>query len=135
MRLLVNIDVDDLARGTAFYTEAFGLSVGRSLGRGAIELLGLEVPLYLLAKAAGSPPFEGSGTRDYARHWTPVHLDIAVDDLPGARDRAVAAGARLERDIEHHAWGAICHLADPFGHGFCLLHFTTRGYDALSTVA
>lgn len=140
MRLLVNIDVDDLPRATAFYAEALGLEVGRRFGTDAIELLGLEVPLYLLAKPAGSLPYpEASQPRDYRRHWSPVHLDFVLeapsDDLPAARDRAVAAGAQLERDIEHHAWGAICHLADPFGNGFCLLRFTAAGYTAIETVA
>lgn len=136
MRLLVNIDVDDLERGVTFYTAALGLTVGRRFGKDAVELLGLEAPLYLLAKSAGSAPHpEPARARDYARHWTPVHLDLAVDDLLAARERAVAAGATLEQDIAHHAWGSICMLADPFGHGFCLLHFTTAGYDALTSVA
>ena len=29
------------------------------------------------------------------------------------------------------AYGRIAMLADPFGHGFCLLQFNDRGYDAL----
>lgn len=136
MRLLVNIDVDDLERGVTFYTAALGLVVGRRFGKDAVELLGLEAPIYLLLKPAGSAPHgEPARARDYARHWTPVHLDLVVDDLPVARDRAVAAGATLEQDIAHHAWGSMCVLADPFGHGFCLLRFTTVGYDALQTVA
>ena len=28
-------------------------------------------------------------------------------------------------------WGRIAGLADPWGHGFCLLRFSERGYDAL----
>jgi hypothetical protein len=24
-------------------------------------------------------------------------------------------------------------MADPFGHGFCLIQFTERGYDAIAT--
>jgi len=34
--LLVNIDVDDLQRGVAFYTEALGLHVGRRFGAVAV---------------------------------------------------------------------------------------------------
>ena len=134
MRLLVNIDVPDLARGVAFYTAAFGLGVGRRLGPGAVELLGFEVPLYLLEKPAGSPATPGtSAVRDYARHWTPVHLDVVVEDVCAARDTAAAAGATIERDVVEAAWGSIAALADPFGNGLCLIQFRNRGYDGLAT--
>jgi uncharacterized glyoxalase superfamily protein PhnB len=69
--------------------------------------------------------------RAYERHWTPVHLDVVVDDVHAAVRRAVGAGAKLEREVEVHAWGRIAILADPFGHGFCLLQLEGRGYDAL----
>ncbi len=130
--LLVNLDVDDLARGVAFYVEAFGLRPGRRLGPRVAELLGGTAPLYLLEKPAGSPAHAGaSAGRSYARHWTPVHLDFVVDDVERALARAEAAGARAEGPIERHAWGRIAYLADPFGHGFCLVQFVGRGYDAI----
>ena len=53
-------------------------------------------PIYLLEKAAGTPAAGARQPRDYARHWTPVHLDVVVDDVDAAVARAVAAGARLE---------------------------------------
>ncbi|MGN6109534.1 MAG: VOC family protein [Kofleriaceae bacterium] len=137
MRLLVNIDVDDLPRATGFYTRAFGLAIGRRFGDGGVELLGGTAPIYLLVKPPGSAPAPGAAQpRSYDRHWTPVHLDFVLDDrdaLVAARDRAVAAGAVLESDIADHAWGSIALFADPFGHGFCLLAFTERGYDAVAT--
>ena len=52
-RLLVNIDVGDLAAAERFYCAAFGLAAGRRFD-GAVELLGADAPLYLLAKAAGT---------------------------------------------------------------------------------
>ena len=54
MRLLVNIDVPDLALAERFYVDAFGLRPGRRFGSGGVELLGADVPLYLLPKAPGS---------------------------------------------------------------------------------
>ena len=85
-RLIVNLDVPDLARAEAFYCRALGLRVGRRIGAGAVELLGLEAPLYLLEQADGSVASDASpARRDYRRHWTPVHFDIAVDDLDTAR--------------------------------------------------
>ena len=132
MQLLVNIDVDDLGQAETFYTRALGLTVGRRLGPAGLELLGAGAPIYLLRKAAGSASHHQTGRRDYGRHWTPVHLDFVVDDVAAARDRCLAAGATLEADIAHHAWGSIALLADPFGHGFCLLRFTAAGYDAIA---
>lgn len=134
MRVLVNIDVDDLPRATRFYADGLGLAVGRRLGDAILELIGDGVALYLLEKPAGTRAAPApAAPRGYDRHWTPVHLDFVVDDLPAAVARALAAGAALERDVEHHAWGSIAGLRDPFGHGFCLLRFTERGYDAIAT--
>jgi predicted enzyme related to lactoylglutathione lyase len=78
------------------------------------------------------PAGEGRGQRrSYDRHWTPVHLDFVVDDIGAAIVRSVAAGARLEREPQDEPYGRLALLADPFGHGFCLIEFNVRGYDAL----
>lgn len=133
MDLLVNIDVPDLARAEAFYVQAFGLSVTRRLG-GVLELSGLPARLYLLEKPEGSVG-AGDDARRYARHWTPVHLDIVVDDLDAAAGRALAAGAVVEAPARTDAWGRIVMMADPFGHGFCLIQFLNRGYDEIAVPA
>jgi catechol 2,3-dioxygenase-like lactoylglutathione lyase family enzyme len=129
-RMLVNIDVDDLEKGTRFYTEALGMRVGRRFGRVAVELLGAEAPVYLLVKEDGTAPFpDAPSRRDYRRHWTPVHLDFAVDDLDAAIRQATDAGARLEGAPSVHKWGKLAVFSDPFGHGLCLIQFLGRGYD------
>ena len=134
MQLLVNVDVDDIERGIEFYRAAFGLHLGRRLfGRSVAEMLGSSSTIYLLEKPAGSQPSpQAASVRDYHRHWTPVHLDFEVDDIRAAVERAVAAGARLEEEPGAFAWGRLAMLSDPFGHGFCLLQFTDRGYDAVA---
>ena len=132
MKPLINIDVPDLAAAESFYREAFGLRPGRRLGSELLEMLGGTAPLYLLQKAPNSIG-AGNGMRDYQRHWMPMHVDIVVDDLQPALDRALAAGATQEGDIREAAWGRIVQLADPFGHGWCLLQFLGRGYDELTT--
>ena len=98
MRLLINIDVPDLERAIGFYEQAFGLTRPRRLGPAVAEMSGAQAPIYLLEKAAGSTAAGAARQpRDYARHWTPVHLDVVVDDVDAAVTRAVAAaGARLE---------------------------------------
>ncbi|GAO03688.1 VOC family protein [Anaeromyxobacter sp. PSR-1] len=136
MDLLVNVDVDDLARAVAFYTQAFGLRVGRRFGGAAAELLGATSPIYLLENRGGSAPYPGAATpRDYGRHWTPVHLDVAVPALEPALARAEAAGARREGELVERPWGRMARLADPFGHGICLLEFRGRGYDEIADPA
>lgn len=136
MRILVNIDVPDLEAAIDFYGRAFGLTLHRRLGPGAAEMLGASAPIYLLQKAAGTPAAGAvRQPRDYARHWTPVHLDVVVDDVDDAVVRAVAAGARLEDPAASHDWGRIAHLSDPFGHGICIMQFLGRGYDALAAGA
>ena len=133
-RLIVNIDVDDLEAGVRFYTSALGLRVGRRFGGGGVELLGAEAPIYLLVAAPGTAPHRGASvSRSYGRHWTPVHLDFAVEDIEAALELAVAAGATVEVPIGQHEYGKLAVLADPFGHGLCLLQFEGRGYDEIAT--
>ncbi|RYY51731.1 MAG: VOC family protein, partial [Comamonadaceae bacterium] len=97
------------------------------------ELLGGTGPIDLLANAAGTAPLgpQHAQRRDYARHWTPVHLDFVVQGIDAAVQRLVAAGATLERPIADRRWGRMASLADPFGHGIDLLEFVGRGYDEI----
>lgn len=126
------VDVDDLERAIAFYTLAFDLRLGRRLGAEAAELVGGPVPIDLLLKEAGSQAVAGAGlVRDFARHWTPVHLDVVVADLDSALVKAEAAGAVLDRPVEEREWGRLANCADPFGNGFCLLQYKGRGYGAI----
>jgi predicted enzyme related to lactoylglutathione lyase len=132
VKLLVNIDVEQLEGATRFYCDGLGLRVGRRFD-GWVELVGASSSIYLLPKPAGSRASTSSGeTRRYGRHWTPVHLDFVVDDVEESLARAKAAGASVESEIETHAWGRIALLADPFGNGFCLVQFTARGYDEIA---
>lgn len=132
--LLVNVDVDDLAAAEQFYCAAFELRPARRFGADAVELVGANAALYLLRKAAGTPAADTSGARrDYARHWTPVHLDFVVDDLDAAIARSLAAGGVQEHAVQSAAWGRIAVMADPFGHGYCLIEFSAAGYDAIAS--
>lgn len=133
MDIRICVDVDDLERGIAFYTQGFGLRLGRRLGSDWAELLGGSSPIDLLANAPGSAPLGDSRAqrRDYARHWTPVHLDFVVEDLEPVVQRLVTLGATLERPIAERRWGRMASLADPFGHGVDLLEFRGRGYDEM----
>ncbi|NPC56629.1 VOC family protein [Caenimonas soli] len=133
MEIRICIDVDDLERGIAFYTQGLGLRMGRRLGNDWVELLGAGSTIDLLANAADTAPLGESHPqrRDYARHWTPIHLDFVVTELDGVVQKLVSQGATLERPIQERKWGRMANLADPFGHGLDLLEFRGRGYDEL----
>ena len=134
--LLVNIDVADLNQAIRFYGDAFGLTVGRRFGALGVEMRGTSSALYLLVKPEGSQPVPASDQRrEYRRHWTPVHLDFVVPDIAAAVARAERAGAAREGEIQTHRWGRLAILADPFGHGFCLIEFLGRGYDEIADQA
>jgi predicted enzyme related to lactoylglutathione lyase len=129
---IVNVDVYDLRMGETFYRDGLGFEAGRRF-QGVVEMLGGPTALYLLEKPAGSDAAPSTATRrDYARHWTPVHLDFVTEDVDAAVARAVAAGAVLEKPARDDVWGRIALLADPFGNGFCLIQFTGRGYDEIA---
>lgn len=129
MRVIVDIDVPALAPAIDFYTSALGLTLERRLDDDVAELAGASCLVCLLEKPAGSPPARGLPLkRDYARHWTPVHLDFVVDDLAAAAARAIAAGARQESEAIDWRGSTCITFSDPFGHGFCLIAFAGDGY-------
>ena len=134
MEMLVNIDVDDLAKAVAFYRDALGLHEERRLFDGSVvEMTGASSKIHLLAKASGSAALSNAEVyRTYRRHWTPVHLDFVIEDIEAAAKQAVSAGAKLEGEIQAFNWGRIATLSDPFGHGFCLVQFLGKGYDEIA---
>jgi len=131
VELLINIDVDDLEAAVAFYRQGVGLRVGRRLFAGTVvEMLGASAPIYLLERRPGTPAgARSTQRRDYGRHWTPVHLDIVVEDVAAAVRNAVAAGATLEGEPRSFRWGRLATLSDPFGHGLCFVQWRGKGYD------
>ena len=132
MELRICIDVDDMEGAIAFYTEGLGLQLGRRFKSDFVEILGAGSPIDLLYNAPGSRPVAGSpGTRNYQRHWTPVHLDFVVEDIDAAITRLQKHGGVLETPVSDRAWGRIAGLVDPFGHGLDLLEFKGRGYDEI----
>lgn len=132
MKMLVNIDVPDLKTAETFYASAFSLVPARRFGEEVVEMLGAGTAIYLLKKQPGSTG-AGTAARDYARHWMPMHADMVVEDVAHALARALDAGAVQEGGIREANWGRIAQIADPFGHGWCLLQFVGRGYDEVTT--
>ncbi len=129
MRIIVNIDVPELAPAIKFYSEALGLSLSRIIEEDVAELAGSSTVIYLLAQVAGSVPVSsGKEARQYTRHWTPVHIDFVVDDLAASASKAINAGAIQESACIEWRGSKCITFSDPFGHGFCLIEFLNETY-------
>jgi predicted enzyme related to lactoylglutathione lyase len=129
MGMIVNIDVPDLDAAVSFYTAAIGLRLARLLDDDVAELTGASCPIFLLMRPAGVPPAPGvTRTREYVRHWSPIHPDFVVDDLEAAVRRAIDAGATRETGVVTWRGSRCVTLSDPFGHGFCLIEFDNDTY-------
>ncbi|RZI40278.1 VOC family protein [Herbaspirillum sp. HC18] len=129
MKMLVDVDVPDLQKGINFYCSAFDLHLERILDNDVAEIVGGSSTIYLLQKDEGSRCARPTpDTRNYSRHWTPVHIDFVVDDLDPAVKRVMDAGAI--RETECISWrGSKCiTFSDPFGNGFCLIEFENETY-------
>ncbi len=121
MKVEISIDVDDLDRAVRFYC-GLGLTLverGRDWARA--ELDGRTFWIHRFAAGPGGPI-----TRDFGRHWTPVHLDFLVEDLDAALARALAVGGRLEGEVrrnEPEPAGRcdVANLSDPAGNGVDLV--------------
>jgi len=124
LKVIINIDVPELAPAIEFYCAALGVVHTRTLDQDVAELSGASSTIYLLRKAhrtraVHQPAIE----RDYQRHWTPVHFDFVVSDVQVAATRAIAAGARQETDRVDWCGSRCISFSDPFGHGFCFIDF------------
>ncbi len=130
MNVLINIDVPDLPRAIAFYQNALGLTLSRTLDDDVAELSGAGTSIFLLQKQEHSSANKSHpALRQYIRHWTPVHLDFVVDDLTAAAQKAEAAGAVRESECIEWRCSKCITFSDPFGHGFCLIEFTHGTYE------
>jgi predicted enzyme related to lactoylglutathione lyase len=118
----ISVDVPNIKEGVRFYSTAFGFSKLSEPVPGVVVMSAGNTNICLLEKGVGSKPsIYAKDVRHYERHWTPVHLDIHVDNLTTALERAIKAGAKKEQVFENPEHGSAAFCSDPFGHGFCLL--------------
>ncbi|WP_126452473.1 VOC family protein [Sulfuriflexus mobilis] len=115
----ISIDVSDMEKAVLFYTKALGCTELRA-GEDTTKLKAENVRIYLLKKESGSNPLiNGTSSRNYERHWTPVHLDFNVVEIEKIASLVKEYGGIIEGS-ESGDWGAVEFCADPFGNGFCL---------------
>ena len=73
-------------------------------------------------KASGSKSSSrGAELRRYERRWTPVHLDLHVEDFDAVLDKVRAQGGAIENEFRTHGPMPTAFCSDPFGDGFCVI--------------
>ena len=101
-------------RAVEFYGRGLGLQIQQHEKEWAKAVLGEQV--FWIMKVASGP--SGAISRDYQRHWTPIHFDFQVEGIDAVVTRALAAGGRLDREIQRNPdGGAMANLSDPSGNG------------------
>ncbi|WP_425594696.1 VOC family protein [Qipengyuania proteolytica] len=118
----LSIDVPDLEAGILFYKLVFGfLETSRPLPIMAVLDAG-NLSICLHEKAQGSHSSASStDLRRYDRHWTPVHLDIHLEDFESCLKSIKRAGGAVESVYRTQAPRSVAFCSDPFGNGFCVL--------------
>jgi catechol 2,3-dioxygenase-like lactoylglutathione lyase family enzyme len=126
-RVHVSIDVPDLEAGLRFYQSVFGFAeVARPFATMAV-LDAHNLTVCMHAKSAGSKPSPvGTDLRRYLRHWTPVHLDLHVQDFERVLEKVRAEGGLIEMEFREQGPMPAAFCSDPFGNGFCVLGEATR---------
>ncbi len=122
MKVEITIDVDDLGCAVEFYCEGIGLNLvelEKNWARAELD----DQTFWICEFEAGQ---QGGITRDFQRHWTPIHLDFIVKDLDRTLARALDAGGRLDRavrrdDREPLGRCDVANLSDPAGNGIDLI--------------
>ena len=111
----VILPVTEIEQAVRFYTEILG-EPGRRVSGGR-HYFGAGEPADAVL-ACYSPEDDGDTPR-YGTQWHPHPLQyvyFSVDDLEGARDRCLSAGAVNVTDIDEMPWGETKSYAqDPFG--------------------
>lgn len=117
----VSIDVSDLDAGLRFYADVFGfIEKARPFPTMAI-LDGNNVTVCMHAKPAGSKSSPSGPERRYDRHWTPVHLDLHVQDFDATLARVRDSGGVIETEYRNQGPKPAAFCSDPFGNGFCVI--------------
>jgi predicted enzyme related to lactoylglutathione lyase len=118
----VSIDVPDLEAGLRFYGEVFGFAeTARPFPTMAIVDAN-NVSVCMHQKAAGSRSSSaGAERRRYERHWTPVHLDLHVEDFDAVLTEVRAHGGTIENEFRTEGPKPAAFCSDPFGNGFCVI--------------
>jgi predicted enzyme related to lactoylglutathione lyase len=117
-----SIDVPELEAGLRFYGEVFGfVETARPFPTMAVlDANNLSVCMHEKVSGSNSSS-RGSELRRYERHWTPVHLDLHVEDFDAVLDEVRARGGAIENEFRTQGPMPTAFCSDPFGNGFCVI--------------
>ncbi len=118
----LSIEVPNLEAGLRFYGKVFGFrEKARPFPTMAIlDANNLTVCMHEKAAGTKSSP-GGHDVRRYERHWTPVHVDVHVEDLDAALEKLRAEGGLVENEFRTQGPKPVAFCSDPFGNGFCVI--------------
>ena len=105
----IGIDVSDLERGAAFWSQVLGLEPGVQWGP-YLSLGKINPATFLYLQLVP----EGKTAKNR------IHFDLEVDDVDTAVDKVLALGGKKLRDVDDGR-GRLSVVADPDGNEFCLL--------------
>lgn len=121
MKISISIDVSNLEKAESFYTEVLDCKKIRYQEPKMLVVSVDNAKIYIQEKVEGTNPAPLSeSTRNYKRHWTPVHLDFYCNNLNKLLPKVIKYGG-LHEGGESGDWGSIAFCSDPFGNGFCLI--------------
>ena len=117
----ISIDVPNLEAGLRFYGNVFGF---REKARPFPTMAVLDannLTICMHEKAAGTKSSSGGDARRYERHWTPVHVDVHVEDLDAVLEKIRAERGLVETEFRTQGPVPVAFCSDPFGNGFCVI--------------
>ena len=109
--------VDGAEKALAFYEKVFGATVAMRLDGpgGRIGHAEIRIANSVVMLADENPEMGARGPRSIG--GSPVTLMLYIPDVDAVVERAVAAGAKLQRPVEDKFYGdRMGSIEDPFGH-------------------
>ena len=116
-RVIPYLSVDDGNAAIAFYTDVFGAKerVRMPGPGGKVGHAELEIGDSIIMLADAFPDMGGKSPKTIG--GTPVTIMVYVEDVDSVYDRALKAGASVDRKVEDQFYGDRAgSFVDPFGH-------------------
>lgn len=122
---------DGAAEAIAFYTKTFGAKERYrfAMDDGRIGHCELEIGNSVIALSDEAPELNVVSPKKQSGHS--LSLVIDVEDVDAAWQRAVEAGAEVERPLKDEPYGRAGWVIDPFGHRWSIMR-TNPDFDPAS---
>ena len=128
------LTIRNAAAALEFYKQVFGATEKMRMAEpdGKVGHAEIEIGKTRIMISDEYPELDVLGPE--SRGGTTAGLHLLVEDVDAVFSTAVAAGAKELKPVSDQFYGERSgKLADPFGHGLCLIEFIGRGYDEIAT--